>query len=147
MQLHASAVAFGQAGVLIRGASGSGKSDLVLRLIDAEGFGIGAKPWRAHLIADDQVIVEKRGSKVYMKPPVILAGKLEMRGLGIVDLAWVENIALSLVVDLMPHKNIDRLPEDFDLQVEILGINIPRLMIDPAQNSACARIRSFPFHI
>jgi HPr kinase/phosphorylase len=147
INLHASAVAFERAGVLIRGASGSGKSDLVLRLLDAEGLGIGTKPLRAHLIADDQVIVEKRDKIIFLKPPVILAGKLEIRGHGIVEVPWLENIVLALIVDLMPHKNIERMPKDVELQAEILGITIPRLMIDPTQHSACARIRSFPFHI
>jgi HPr kinase/phosphorylase len=147
IQLHASAVAFGRAGVLIRGLSGSGKSDLVLRLIDAEGYGIGTQPLRAHLVADDQVVIEKNSDRIYVSPPALLAGKLEIRGRGIVEVSWVENIVLALIVDLMPHKSIERMPEQNELRAEILGITIPRLAIDPTQNSACARIRSFPFHI
>jgi HPr kinase/phosphorylase len=147
MQVHASAVAIGAYGVLIRGASGRGKSDLVLRLLDSEGFGLGTQPLRAKLIADDQVFLTEQNNQLLLKPPPALAGKLEIRGRGIVECPWVENIALALVVDLVPFKDIERMPEDDALYIEFLSYKFPHLMIDPSQASACARIRSFPFHL
>ena len=59
--LHASCVALGYDGVLILGMPGAGKSDLVLRLIDEPGFGIGDALIRAKLVSDDQTIIERRG--------------------------------------------------------------------------------------
>jgi HPr kinase/phosphorylase len=72
---------------------------------------------------------------------------LEIRGLGIVQVPWVENIALCLVVDLKPQHAIDRMPELGEMQTSILDVLLPRFMIDAAQPSAAARIRSFPFHL
>jgi HPr kinase/phosphorylase len=141
--IHASCVAFGAKGVLIRGKPGSGKSDLVLRLIDAAGFGLGETPLRAKLVADDQVMLTRVGDLVHAGPPPALAGKLEIRGQGIVDFAWTENIALCLVADLAPVSEIPRMPEAHDLTASLLGIELPRLVLDPAYASAPARIRSF----
>jgi HPr kinase/phosphorylase len=141
--VHASCVAFGDKGVLIRGKPGSGKSDLVLRLIDAAGFGLGETPLRAKLVADDQVMLARAGDFVHARPPPALAGKLEIRGQGIVDIVWTENIALCLVVDLAPVPEIPRMPDAHDLTTTLLGVEVPRLVLDPAPASAPARIRSF----
>jgi hypothetical protein len=67
--------------------------------------------------------------------------------LGIVQAPWVEDIALCLVVDLQPQHAIDRMPEWGELQTTIEDVLFPRFMIDAAQPSAAARIRSFPFHL
>ena len=67
--VHATAIAFGNRGVLIRGAPGSGKSELALRMIDNLGFGRGTKPLRAKLIADDQVLLAREGSEIVMRAP------------------------------------------------------------------------------
>jgi HPr kinase/phosphorylase len=141
--VHASCVAFGTKGVLVRGKSGSGKSDLVLRLIDAAGFGLGETPLRAKLVADDQVVLTRVGDFVHASPPPTLAGKLEIRGQGIVDIVWTENVALCLVIDLAPLSEIPRMPEPHDLATSLLGIEVPRLVLDPASDSAPTRVRSF----
>ena len=78
--LHASTVAIDGRAVLISGISGAGKSDLALRLID-RGF---------TLVADDQTIVQKRAERLVVSAPQTIRGKLEIRGLGIVDMPAVE---------------------------------------------------------
>ena len=143
VQVHASCVAFGSKAVLIQGKSGSGKSDLVLRLLDSPGYGIGQRLHQALLVADDQVILERIADQIVARAPLSLAGKLEIRGQGIVELPWVESAMLCLVVDLMPVRDIPRLPEPSELTVELLGMAFPRLVLDPAQVSATSRIRSF----
>jgi HPr kinase/phosphorylase len=143
LQVHASCVAFGNRGVLIRGKPSSGKSDLVLRLLDAQGYGIQLTALRAQLVADDQVILTRDNTMVYANPPIELAGKLEIRGQGIVELPWAENIPLSLIVDLMPFGEIARMPEPHELVVELLGLRLIRMALDPSVASAPARIRSF----
>jgi HPr kinase/phosphorylase len=141
-QIHASCVAFGDRAVLIRGESGSGKSDLVLRLIDSEGYGLGMLLMRGMLVADDQVVLTRRGETVYASPPATIAGKMEIRGQGIVEVPWVSDIAIYLVVDLMAEAQIPRMPEAHELTATLLGLATPRLALDADGNSAPARIRS-----
>jgi HPr kinase/phosphorylase len=93
-RVHGSCAAKGGNAVLVIGPSGSGKSDLVLRLI-ARGF---------ELVSDDQVNVD---SGVASPPPAI-AGLLEVRGLGIMRLPFDPSARLRLVVDLGGHA--ERLP-------------------------------------
>lgn len=99
--IHGTAVAINGKGILIRGASGSGKSDLALRLI-ADG---------AILIADDQVIVTTHQDGPYLAPPTNLAGLIEVRGVGIRRLPFVRNMPLILIVDLVDRADVPRLPD------------------------------------
>lgn len=142
MQIHGSCVAFGEQGVLIRGPSSSGKSELVLRLIDAEGYGLGDTPQRAALVADDQVVLTLIEGQISAKPAPALAGLLEIRGQGIVNLEYVRDIALVLVVDLMPAGDIARMPELEDLTTTLLGLSLPRLALDGHSAAAPAKLRS-----
>jgi len=87
MLVHATAVAIGPRAVLLTGASGCGKSDLALRLIDRG----------AQLIADDQVWLD---ALLHASPPATLAGLIEVRGIGVVGLPWTEGVRIALVVDL-----------------------------------------------
>ena len=139
--IHGSAIAFGNRGVLIRGLPGSGKSELALRLIDSQGFGRGAKPLRAKLVADDQVLLVREGSGIVMRAPNSISGKLEIRGVGIIELPHKSKTKLVLVIDLKPQTEIERMPEADDLLTEILGLNITRYSIDPNASSALSIIR------
>ena len=129
-RLHASAVAIGGQGVLLRAGSGAGKSSLALRLID-EG---------AILISDDQSLIESVHGRLRLSAPPFIAGRLEVRGLGIVDMAH-ETAPLALVVDLAPSDRIARLPDRHDLSDSILGHVVPRIRLDPVRADATARIR------
>jgi serine kinase of HPr protein (carbohydrate metabolism regulator) len=131
----------GDDGVLILGAPGAGKSDLVLRLIDEPGFGTGNALIRARLVSDDQTIVERRGEVLYASAPKPIAGLLEIRGQGIVAVEHMREARLSLVVRLMPAKEIERLPENTQIN-RIAGVELPEIAIDPAALSAPARIRA-----
>ena len=133
--LHASCVAIGDYGLLIRGASGAGKSDLVLRLID-ENRG-------ATLVADDQVMITEEEGFLFASPPQSLAGKLEIRGQGIVTRAYLAKVKLSHIIDLVAPAEITRMPEIAELQTTHLGFAFPRLKLDAGQASAPARIRAF----
>ena len=116
-------------GVLIRGPSGSGKSDLALRLIDGG----------ARLVADDQTALCLQDGRLEARAPATIAGLLEVRGLGILRLGPCESSVLALVVDLVSDDAIERLPEP--QQEEILGIRLPRLALAPFQSSAAAKVR------
>lgn len=142
VNFHASCVAFGNRAVLIRGPSGAGKSDLALQLIDAQGFGLGEQTMRATLISDDQSMLLRENSKIIVFPPPAIAGKLEIRGIGIVEIPYQPRAELELVIDLKPHAQIERLPEALSLRTEILGLDFPCYAIDPTSSSAAAKIRA-----
>ena len=141
--IHASCVSFASKAVLIRGASGSGKSDLVLRLIDGEGYGLGDTLLRAQLVADDQVQLVRQGDLIMASPPQALAGLLEIRGQGVVSLSHQNQAILALVVDLMPASEIERMPDQSALETEILGLKVPWLALDATTASAPACLRAW----
>jgi serine kinase of HPr protein (carbohydrate metabolism regulator) len=115
--LHGSAVALEGSAVLLRGKSGSGKSDLALRLIAAGGT----------LICDDQVVLEHRQDKIMMEAVDAIRGLIEVRGVGLVKYPVAPPTRLRLVVDLAPREDVPRLP-DWEM-TDILGIDIPRLRL------------------
>lgn len=125
--LHSTAVAFDGRAVLLMGPSGSGKSDLALRLMD-RGF---------VLVSDDQTIVKRNSDRIIATAPPTIAGKFEVRGLGIVDVEHVENVPIALVVELT--SDFHRLPDD-SRQRPILGIPIPLVSIDAMTASAPAKV-------
>ena len=120
--LHATTVSIGGLGVLIEGASGTGKSDLAIRLIDRG----------ATLVADDRTIVTRDGARVIATSPVTIAGKIEVRGVGIVAIDSVEDIPLILVVTL--SRDIARMPEA--AHRIIAGVTLPAIRLDPREPSA-----------
>jgi serine kinase of HPr protein (carbohydrate metabolism regulator) len=133
--LHATCVAIGDRGVLLTGPAGSGKSDLALRLIECAGA-----PPAARLVADDRVVVEPTGGRLVASPPPTIAGRLEVRGLGIVRTPYAEAVDVALVVELVEPAEVRRWP-DRDT-VSVLGVAIPRLRLAAFEASAPAKIRA-----
>jgi len=132
--VHASAVLIGGCGVLIRGASGSGKSSLVLGLIDRD-------PSSTRLVADDRVHLDADRGRLFAAVPEAIAGKLEIRGQGIVEVPHVSPAVICLVVDLLPRNRCPRLPETVDTRVEVRGVILPRLMLPIGSIDGPARVR------
>lgn len=118
--------------VLLRGASGSGKSDLALRLIDG-----GAK-----LVADDQTRLAQKGGALVCTVPAPLRSLIEVRGIGIVELRSSQistGARLALLVDLVAPQKIERLP---DPETEsFLGVAVPRIALTPFEASAAIKLR------
>src|SRR3954454_10337308 len=110
--VHASTVATEGRAVMIMGPSGSGKSDLTLRLLD-RGF---------TLVSDDQTLVKLDGERLVASAPPNIAGKLEIRGIGIVDMDTVTNIPVALLVALTSQ--IQHLPDE-SRERPLLGIKLP----------------------
>lgn len=125
--IHASAVLAGACGVLIRGPSGSGKSRLVLDLLQAAA---GGRLAFARLVADDRVRVEAVHGRMIARPPAALAGLLEVRGLGILQLQYEPMAVISLVVDLHVAA-APRLPDAAAMRTEIAGATIRRVAVAP----------------
>jgi serine kinase of HPr protein (carbohydrate metabolism regulator) len=125
--LHASSVALDGRAVLISGPSGSGKSDLALRMLD-RGF---------TLVSDDRTIVRKEGNRLLAFAPETIKGKLEIRGVGIVEMACVTNVPVALVVEL--RTDIQRLPDDSRERL-ILGTGIPLINVDAMTASAPSKV-------
>ena len=125
--VHASTVASGGRAVLISGPSGSGKSDLALRLID-RGF---------TLVSDDRTIVRRQGSRLVASAPPNIAGKLEIRGIGVVDMDAVTEIPIALYVELTSE--IVRLPDD-RRERPVLGVNLPLISVDAKTASAASKV-------
>ena len=127
--VHATTIAIDGAGVLLRGPSASGKSDLALRLID-DG---------ARLVADDRTVLVLRDGIVEASAPPVTEGKIEVRGLGIVRLPDAAPATLRLVVELVRPEEIERLPTG--ASAALLGVSLPVLRLDPFTASAAAKVR------
>ena len=129
--MHATCVAVRHArtwrAVLLRGPSGAGKSDLALRLLD-RGFA---------LVSDDQTIVKRDGDRLIAAPPPNIAGKLEIRGIGIVEMEHQDAVPVALLVELT--SDIQRLPDD-SRERPILGVSLPLVTIDAMTASAPSKV-------
>ena len=125
--VHGSTVAIEGRAVLITGPSGAGKSDLALRLID-RGFA---------LVSDDQTIVRRVGERLLASAPPTIAGKLEIRGIGIVDMAAVDNVPVALIVELTG--DIQRMPDD-SRERPLLGVSVPLISVDAMTASAASKV-------
>lgn len=140
--IHATCLAIGGEGVLLLGQPGSGKSDLALRLIDGAGTGLSGRLRSALLVADDQVVIRRVEGRLIASAPPPLAGKLEIRGLGIAEVPIERDVPLRLAVRLTPAADIERLPDLARSRMEILGVSIALVLLDPEKSSAPARLRA-----
>ncbi len=133
--IHATCVHIRGAGLLIRGASGSGKSDLALRLI---GRGI------ARLVGDDYVYVGHQTDGLYAVAPSKIAGQLEVRGLGVYRLPYTRVSQVVAVIELQDGQT-ERLPADRRIQIE--GVDLPSFHICPFEPSACDKVALVARHL
>jgi HPr kinase/phosphorylase len=141
MRVHATTVSLNGTAVMIRGAAGTGKSDLALQLLEASGTGLSGKNIAVTLVSDDQTILQRGEDAVLTSAPDTILGLLEVRGQDVLNVDTVQNVPLVLVVDLRPASQIERLPQPEDMLTQILGLAIPNIAIDPSKPSAAARVR------
>ncbi len=121
----------GYAGVLLLGPSGSGKSDLALRLLQRG----------ARMVADDRVILSTRFGCLTASPPEKLRGMIEVRGVGVLPCRWQARTTLHLAAKLTPGAKVERLPDPLD-QFEFDATRIPMIEIDPFHASAPAKVET-----
>lgn len=115
--------------MLLRGPSGAGKSDLALRLIDGG----------ARLVADDQTELVRDGDRILARPPETLAGRIEVRGIGIVEVPYLPSAPVVLVCDLVPPGDVVRLPGPVTTRLQ--GVELSLLQLTPFEASAAAKLR------
>ncbi len=127
IRIHATTVSIKGCGVMIMGGSGSGKSDLGLRLIDRG----------AMLVSDDYTEITANSGVLIASSPSTIAGKLEVRGLGIVTQPFKDNVSVKLIVDL--DQVPQRLP-DVAQHREILGILIATLALAAHEASSPIKV-------
>ena len=127
--IHATTVSLDGRGVVLRGPSGSGKSDLAVRLIN-EG---------ALLVADDQTILFMEGGRLMGQPPTEIAGKMEVRGVGIIKMGPPAIVPIFLLIDMADAADVPRIA-DF-APVELVGQKVPRIHLAPFEISATAKVK------
>jgi len=135
--VHGTCVAFGRRAALLRGDPGAGKSDLALRFLalPAEGE---ARPL---LVADDQVWIEAGPAVLLASPPPTLAGKIEVRGLGIVEVPFLAEAELVLVCDLVDAMDVPQMPPESWERTVIAGVAVPSLKLAPFEASAPLKLK------
>ncbi|MHA6723085.1 HPr kinase/phosphorylase [Sphingomonas sp. RS2018] len=125
--IHASCVAIDGRAVLIEGRSGAGKSDLALRLIDRG----------ARLVSDDYTVLDARGGALIATPPGNLAGRMEVRGIGIIEMAHVVDVPVALMVSIV--ETPPRMPEGDTLR-QIAGIDVRTIALPALEPSAPIKV-------
>lgn len=140
-RVHATAIAVGDRGVLIRGPSGSGKSDLALRCLACGPSALLRDPVK--LVADDQVILKSDWShgepRLCATAPQTLRGKIEVRGVGILEVAVRAAVDIVLIADIAREGSIERYPDPWPTVV-LCGVKVPAIRLLPFESSAPLKI-------
>jgi serine kinase of HPr protein (carbohydrate metabolism regulator) len=129
--IHGTTVLLNGRAVMIRGGSGSGKSDLALRLIDRG----------AQLLSDDYTDVVLRDGGVIASTPPNIAGLIEVRGIGLVAMPHAAEAPLALIVALLPEGEAP--PERYPAEpraVRLCGQDVPLLTLRPFEASAPIKV-------
>jgi serine kinase of HPr protein (carbohydrate metabolism regulator) len=127
--IHVSSVAIDGRAVLIGGLSGKGKSDLALRLIDRG----------ARLVSDDYTIVRRRDGRLVATAPATIAGQIEVRGVGLLEFPYDEDVPVGLLVDLDLHP--ERLPEMGETRM-LAGTAVPVIGLAALEASAPIKVEA-----
>ena len=126
--IHASCVMIDGAAVLLHGSSGSGKSDLALRLIDRG----------AALVSDDYTLLQRVDDRLVASPPANIAGMIEVRGLGVIDMPYIAGPDVRLLVAL--DEPAPRLPEEKPHTRLIAGVAIPVIALPALHASSPIKV-------
>lgn len=125
--VHASTVAIDGYAVMICGRPGSGKSDLALRLIDRG----------ATLVSDDYTIVARTGDMLVASAPETIKGRIEIRGLGLVEMPSVSGVPIAFMV--VVDAPVPRMPEPDEKRV-LAGLALPVIVLAPFEESTPIKV-------
>jgi HPr kinase/phosphorylase len=142
-RVHATAVAAAGRGVLIRGPSGAGKSDLALRLLALPTSALQPAPFE--LVADDQVLLTESAGRIVARPPVAIAGLIEVRGVGVISVHHLGETTIDLVVDLV--SDLPPRHPDPEATVELLGRSLRAIALAPFETAAAHKVAVALFHV
>jgi len=131
---HACALEINKTGILIIGQPGSGKTSLMMGLLQRAKI----EKLNASLVADDQVYLSTPDQKVFAKVPETIAGMVEIRGYGITDHAFKSETQIELVVELIEDDKIERMPHP--KSYEINSLNLPLLEVPQRHENQAVRI-------
>ncbi len=126
-RLHATCVAIAGHGVVIAGRSGSGKSDLAIRLIDRGAI----------LVCDDSTQIDRRGEQLFASAPETIIGQIEMAGVGIVQMQVSQDVPVRLIVSL--DEPLTRLP-DWTETRHIAGVDVPAISLASFESSTPIKV-------
>jgi HPr kinase/phosphorylase len=129
--IHATSVVFCGRGLLLCGKSGAGKSDLALRIMDAGGS----------LISDDYTNLIVKDGQLFGSPPEPIKGLIEVRGIGLLKVPFINSARMDVVVMCESHGPIERLPGALTTTIE--GILLKQISLNPFESSAVAKLRAF----
>lgn len=135
--VHATAVALGGRAALIRGPSGSGKSDLALRCLAMAPSAL--VPLQAQLVSDDYVALARVGPRLLARAPDSIRGNIEVRGAGILRLDSIAEAEVTLVAELVAADQVSRLPDPAPA-TDLLGITLPVLALAGFEASAPVKL-------
>lgn len=127
--VHATSVVFCGRGLLIRGASGVGKSDLAIRIMDAGGS----------LVSDDRTDIAVKDGVLIASAPEAIRGMIELRGVGLLRVPFIKAVRLDAVIECVEGE-IERLPEPAFERFH--DVSLPVYRIRPREASAVAKIRA-----
>jgi serine kinase of HPr protein (carbohydrate metabolism regulator) len=138
--IHASCVVVGEAGILIRGPSGSGKSALARALIDlAHERGLFAR-----LVGDDRIVLKQQGGRLVARPVATIQGLMEVRGQGIAQIAHEGAAVVRLVIDCL-RQSPPRYPDDSDRMVVVSRVELPHMSIREGGDAASIVLNKLTF--
>lgn len=121
--IHATSIAIDGRAILLLGPSGAGKSDLALRLIDRG----------ASLISDDYTTLICKNGQLVANPPETIAGRIEIRHIGIVHLPYVTDVTVALAIRL--EEKPERMP-DLPAAIDVNGVTLPLVALAGLEPSA-----------
>ncbi|MGA8170173.1 MAG: HPr kinase/phosphatase C-terminal domain-containing protein [Methylocystis sp.] len=137
---HANALLLGETGVLLRGVSGAGKSTLTSALIARAAM----RGMFARLIGDDRVMLVNCNGRLIARPHPLAAGRMELRGLGLVSMPFEPAGVIRRVVDLAPPGEASpRYPFQCDAMTQLRGLSLPRCFAELRDPAAVEKIFLF----
>ncbi|MFD0985526.1 HPr kinase/phosphorylase [Methyloligella solikamskensis] len=135
--LYGTCVAFGQNAILLRGRSGAGKSDLALRCLALQD-----PKFPPMLVSDDQVrVAPDADGGVTAAPPERLAGKMEVRGLGIVEMPYLPQARLMVICDLVPDEEVPRMLPEQPQTASVVGASLPIIKLAAFHPSSALKVK------
>ena len=134
---HGTAIAVSGRAALIVGPSGAGKSDLALRCLAVAPTAL--IPLAAQLVGDDRVIISQANGQLRVAAPEAIRGKLEVRGMGVVEVPYVASADLALVVELVAPETVERLPDPLPTR-RFMGVSVPLLRLAPFEVAAPVKL-------